>query len=90
MPAAGNPQGADAPNVPTAAQLTQLATLTTAYSAAIATYHSIRVGPNSQTVGFRQAHAAMLNAAFALKQYEAYIYGGQKPGIYDEGGPSVT
>jgi hypothetical protein len=91
MPVAtGNPQGADAPNVPTAAQLTQLASLQATSTAAIATFHSIRAGSNSQSVSYKAAHAAMLNAMSAVVQYQAYIAGGQKPGIYDEGGASIT
>jgi hypothetical protein len=83
MPATGNPQGADAPNVPTAAQLTALAALQSTETTAIATYHSARLS-------YKTAHAAMLQAQAAVVQYQAYIAGGQKPGIIDEGGPSIT
>jgi hypothetical protein len=87
MPASGNPQGADAPNVPTAAQLAKLATLQATAAAAQATYNAI-VFPITGTLAVAQA--AMLNANAAVNQYQAYIYGGQKPGIIDEGGPSIT
>jgi hypothetical protein len=87
MPATGNPLGADAPNVPTAAQLAQLATLKAAAVSAKATYDAI-VAP--VTGSLPVAQAALLNANAAVTQYEAYIAGGQKPGIIDEGGPSVV
>jgi hypothetical protein len=87
MPATGNPQGADAPNVPTAAQLAKLATLQATAAAALATYQALVV-PITGTLPVAQA--ALLNANAAVVQYQAYIYGGQKPGIYDEGGNSVT
>jgi hypothetical protein len=83
MPATGNPQGADAPNVPTAAQLTQLASLQAAAAAAVAAYHTERLN-------YVAAHKAMVNAQKLVVQYQAYIAGGQKPGIYDEGSASVT
>ena len=86
MPAQGNPQGADAPNVPTAAQLAQLATL----QATLATAQSNLDAIKNRTGTLRAAQKAYLNAQYAVTQYEAYIYGGMKPGIYDEGGPSVT
>jgi len=83
MPATGNPQGADAPNVPTAAQNTQLATYQAAAAAAVAAYHTARLA-------YKAAHQAMLAAQAQAVQYAAYIAGGQKPGIIDEGGPTVT
>jgi hypothetical protein len=83
MPAVGNPQGANAPNVPTAAQLAQLATLVAAQAAALATL-------NSSFATYETNKAAWQAANAAVTQYEAYIYGGQKPGIYDEGAPTVT
>jgi len=36
------------------------------------------------------AKAAWQNAAEAVTNYQAYIYGGQKPGIYDEGSQGVV
>lgn len=89
MPSAGNPQGADAPNVPTAAQLTALATLQTTQATAIAAFRQARI-TGGATLSYKAAHAAMLNASAAVIQYQSYIYGGQKPGIYDEGGPTIT
>jgi len=83
MPAAGNPQGADAPNVPTAAQLTQLGVLQTAAAAALVTLQAA-------IETHETAKAAWINAQALVNQYEVYIAGGQKPGIYDEGGPSIT
>jgi hypothetical protein len=83
MPAAGNPQGADAPNVPTAAQLAQLATLQATAAAALVTLDAARIS-------HKTAHAALLLAQNKVNQYQAYIYGGQKPGIYDEGGAAIT
>jgi hypothetical protein len=81
MPVSGIGPGGTAPGVPTAAQLAQLATLQAASAAAIATYHSSRLT-------YKTNHAAMLAAEAAVTQYQAYIYGGQKPGIYDEGIPA--
>lgn len=83
MPATGNPQGADAPNVPTAAQLAQLATLQATAAANLATLDAARIS-------HKTAHAAYLQSQAKVTQYQAYIYGGQKPGIYDEGGPTIT
>jgi hypothetical protein len=74
------------PNTPTAAQLAQLATLTAATAAAQASYDAVR-GPHGTLHATKQAY---LNALATQKQYEAYIYGGQKPGIIDEGGANVT
>ena len=71
------------PNVPTAAQLAKLATLITALNSAIATL-------NTNIAAHGTAAAAVVNAQTNLKNYEAYIYGGLKPGIYDEGGPTVA
>lgn len=83
MPSTGNPQGADAPNVPTAAQLAQLATLQATQAAAFTTYQAA-----VETLD--GAKSAWQNANALVIQYQAYIYGGQKPGIYDEGGPTIT
>ncbi len=83
MPSAGNPQGADAPNVPTAAQLAQLATLQATQATALATYQAGIETSETNKAAYQAATAAVW-------QYQAYIYGGQKPGIYDEGGPSIT
>lgn len=77
---------ANAPRTPTAAQLTQLATLTAATAAAQANYDAVK-GAHGTLHSTKQAY---LNALAQQKQYEAYIYGGQKPGILDEGGASVT
>jgi hypothetical protein len=74
------------PHVPTAAQLAQLATLHAATVAAEATWTAI-VRPTGTANAAQQAY---LDAAAAEKQYELYIYGGQKPGVYDEGNQSVT
>lgn len=71
------------PHVPTAAQLTQLASLQATATAAEATYQAA-------ITSLASAKVAMQNALAASTQYSAYIYGGQKPGIYDEGGQSVT
>jgi hypothetical protein len=90
FPAAGNPPGADAPHVPTAAQLALLQTLQGNVASAISIFHSIRAGTNSQTISYKQAHANVLNAYYALAQYQAYLGGGNKPGIYDEGSSDVT
>lgn len=82
-----NPDGSgNSPHVPTAAQLAQLATLHAATVAAETAYNAI-AGPNGTLAA---AQAAWLLAASKEKQYEGYIYGGQKPGIYDEGGQNVT
>jgi hypothetical protein len=83
MPATGNPQGADAPHVPTAAQLAQLTTLQATQTTALSTYHAARLS-------LKTAHAALLAANAAVIQYRGYIAGGQKPGILDEGGPDIT
>ena len=72
-----------APNVPTAAQLAQLATYNATTAAAIVTY-------NAAVATLTTAQAALINAQFVSSSYAAYIYGGQKPGIIDQGGPSVT
>lgn len=95
MANAGNPTGnapcyGNAPNIPTAAQLAQLATLQAAAATAVANYHTARAGAGSVAGSFRTLHAAMLNAQFTVVTYQTYIYGGQKDGIYDEGGPTVT
>jgi len=84
MPSAGNPQGADAPHVPTAAQLTQLATLQATQASTLTTYQAAI--ETSET-----AKAAWQAAALAATNYQSYIYGGiNKPGIYDEGTPDVV
>ncbi len=83
MPAAGNPQGANAPNVPTAAQLAQLATLQATQAAALVTYQAGIETSEANKAAYQAATAA-------VTQYQAYIYGGSKPGIYDEGGSTVT
>jgi hypothetical protein len=85
MPVAGFGVGGTAPSVPTAAQLAHLATLQATAAAALVTYQAI-VTPVTGTLPVAQA--ALLNANSAVNQYEAYIYGGQKPGIYDEGIPA--
>lgn len=85
-PAAGNPQGANAPNIPTAAQLAQLATLQATQTTTKAALDAIQ-----GTHGTLHAAKIAYQAATAkVVQYEAFIAGGQKPGIIDEGGPSVT
>jgi len=89
MSAQPGPYG-DAPNVPTAAQLSELATLQANVATAIANFHAIRAGANGLSTSYKAAHAAVLNAYYAATQYAAYIAGGQKPGIYDEGGPNIT
>lgn len=76
-----------APNVPTAAQLTKLASLQATQAAAKVTLDAI-TDPEGGSLAV--ANSAWLNAAYAATQYAAYIYGGQKPGIIDEGGPTVT
>lgn len=73
----------NAPRTPTAAQLAQLATLQATSAAALVTYHAGRLTNKAN-------HAALIAAQNAVNQYEAYIAGGQKPGIIDEGGPNVT
>jgi hypothetical protein len=83
MPATGNPVGADAPNVPTAAQLTQLASLQATAAAAVTSYHNERLT-------YVAAHKAMVNAQRAVVQYQGYIYGGQKPNVIDDGGATIT
>ena len=85
-----SPYAGNAPNVPTAAQITQLNALQATATAAIATFHSIRAGANSQTISYKTAHGNMLNAMLAAAAYQIYIAGGQKAGIYDEGGPTIT
>jgi hypothetical protein len=67
-----------APRVPNAAQLTQLATLQATLAAAMATL-------NTNVTNHVAAQNAVLLAQQNLKNYESYIYGGQKPGIIDEG-----
>lgn len=89
FPAQGNPTGADAPHVPTAAQNALLATLQANVATAIANFHAIRAGANTLSISYKQAHAAVLNAYFAQMQYSAYLAGGQKPGVYDEGGADI-
>ena len=71
------------PHVPTAAQLTQLATLQATEDAALATL-------NSAISTHKTAQAAWLTAQSNTAAYAAYIYGGSKPGIYDEGGQNVV
>ncbi len=84
MPAAaGNPQGADAPHVPTAAQLTQLAVLQATAASTLATYQAGIETSETNKAAYQAAQTAVTN-------YQAYIYGGQKPGIIDEGTPDVT
>ncbi len=84
MPSAGNPQGADAPHVPTSAQLTQLAVLQATAASTLATYQAgIETSETNK--------AAYQAAALAVTNYTAYIYGGNnKPGIYDEGTADVV
>jgi hypothetical protein len=87
MPVSGLGPGGNAPNVPTAAQLTKLATLQATAATAAATLTAINAPVTGTLV---VAQAAYLAAQAAVTQYQAYIYGGQKPGIIDEGGPTVT
>ena len=71
------------PHTPTAAQLAQLATLAATARAAL----------NSHTTAINNhvaSGAAWLIAQKTAADYQAYIYGGQKPGVYDEGSPNVT
>ena len=83
-----NPDGSgNKPHVPTAAQLAELATLQAATATAKTTLDAI-IAPLTGTLPV--AVAAYQNAVAAQKQYELYIYGGQKPGIIDEGGQNVT
>ena len=70
------------PHTPTAAQLTQLATLQATQASAKTTLDAIT---KNKTGTLAVAQAAWKAAASAVTNYEAYIYGGQKPGIYDEG-----
>lgn len=72
-----------APHVPTKAQLTQLASLQATLTAAQATLASSITSHTS-------AQTAVSVALNNVKNYEAYIYGGQKPGIIDEGSQDVT
>ncbi len=76
-----------APHTPTAAQLTKLAALQATQASAKTTLDLIA---KAHTGTLAVANDAWINAAAAVTQYEAYIYGGQKPGIYDEGGQDVT
>lgn len=89
-PAGNAPYFGNAPNVPTAAQLAQLAVLQAAAATAILNFHNARAGSGGGSVSYKSLHGTMLVAMAAVAQYQLYIYGGQKPGIYDEGGPSVT
>jgi len=83
-PAAGNPQGADAPHVPTAAQLTALAALQATAAAALVTYQAGIETSETNRAAYQAAQTAVTN-------YQSYIYGGNnKPGIYDEGTPDVV
>lgn len=67
------------PHVPTASQLTQLATLVAATAAAATTLTAAQSA-------LATAQTAYTNAVAAQKRYETYIYGGgNKPGILDEG-----
>jgi hypothetical protein len=71
------------PNTPTKAQLAALAVLQTTLNSALSTL-------STNTAAHVTAQNAVLVAQQNLKNYEAYIYGGNKPGIYDEGSNSVT
>lgn len=71
------------PHVPTAAQLTQLATLNVTEAAALANV-------TATVATAASARVTWLNAQKASADYAAYIYGGNKAGIYDEGGQNVT
>jgi len=71
------------PHVPTASQLSQLATLNAAEATAQTTYASA-------VTSLKTAQVAWYNAQIASAQYAAYIYGGTKPGILDEGGANIT
>lgn len=75
------------PHTPTASQLTQLAALQATRAAAKVTLDAI-TAPITGTLAVAQA--AWQNAALAAAEYEGYIYGGSKPGIYDEGGQNVV
>jgi hypothetical protein len=81
MPVSGPGPGGTAPGSPTAAQLTNLATLQAAQAAALVTLDAARIT-------HKTAHAAWVSAARQATAYQAYIYGGQKPGIIDEGVPA--
>lgn len=71
------------PHVPTAAQLTQLATLQAAEATAMANY-------TANVTATKSAQVAWLNAQAASAAYQSYIYGGQKAGIIDEGSQNTV
>jgi len=88
MSAQPGPYG-NAPNVPSAAQLSVQATLQGNVTTAIANFHAARAGGGG-TSSYKALHAAVLAAFAALAQYNYYIYGGTKigVGVYDEGNPA--
>ncbi len=75
------------PHIPTAAQLTQLAALQATENAAQVTLNAITAPVTGTLV---VAQAAFLLAQNNVAAYAAYIYGGQKPGIYDEGSQNTV
>ena len=76
------------PHIPTAAQLTQLATLQATVTSTKATLDAIT---DTVTGTLRAASDAYLQAVQIAKDYEQYIYGGDsKRGVIDEGNQSAV